>query len=202
MFSMKQKTLLSKYPRRPETDLDRKLVDLRYRERDLDREIIDLEAAGGLISDREVDESIDDEAHALLTGAVQSSAPIKKSARRTVTIVFREREVIRRALEIGQIMSGQERADWVRNAVNDRMAAWRSLVRRRAVAALELQRVNRDTEQFKAALGGMPSLPCNTPPNALLGSAAGSGETKRYVESVLKAGIMTQGEIDKIIGQD
>lgn len=193
---MKQKTPTPKFPRRPVTDLDRKLVELRARERELDAEIIELESQGFTRTESAapVEDEIETQAYSLLT----ATPPAAATSKPTVQSRYREREIIRRALEIGAEMSREERTEWQRIAISDRMNFWRSLVRETAVLVIQLQKVNRSREEFKAALGGMPSLPCNTGSAALLGVGASGDETKRFVQSVLKAGIMTQGEVDKL----
>ena len=193
---MKKRSRELKYQPRPEFDIDKRLVELRAEEHDLRNKQISLEQSG--ISAERTDEHDDLEpaAYALLTGN-QTPPPLQRRLN-TLAAVKRERAIVARAISIGEQMSREERANWAALATVERMDTWRRLVRETAVAVIELQKLNRERDEFKRALGGMPSLPCNVNGGFLLGCGVVGDEVYQFVQSVVRAGIITPGEIEKI----
>lgn len=89
---------------------------------------------------------------------------------------------------------------------NERMPAWRDLVRRRALAVAELRRLNLETDVFSAALasgGQRPAMGCEYPTSKLLGSSermgsmsAGGTNAREFLAMAVKAGLVTEKEIN------
>lgn len=176
-----------------------RITALRERDHELTNEIIALEKLGTVRSDP-IPADFESEAYRLLIGDDQSQMISPKSTQpvRDLNIVYHERSVVQRAIELGLQMLTLEMKDTQFTNLVARMDEWRKLVRQTAIAALELQKLNRARTKFKRDVGGQPSVPCDLPPRALLGHGDYVGdETYRFIQGVLAAGIMTKGEVDR-----
>jgi hypothetical protein len=179
-----------------EAELMARWLALQERDRELTAEIINLEKRGDGWDDQEALD-LDEEAFALLLGdAVSRRAPIETT--RDLKMVRRERQIVRRAIELcGQLLEKEAHEKQLSRLVA-RMDEWRKLIRQTAIAVLQLQQLNRARLEFKRSIGGQPSMPCDVAPRALLGTGEIVGpEPYSFIQSVLAAGIMTKGEIDR-----
>ena len=175
---------------RTETDSGARLAEFREREQTLTRELVELEhRAPQRLPAGEGGEELVAAAVSLISGTPVEVRPI-----RNVATVHREREVVRKAIELLSEQIENERNELQRQAVADRLTEWRALLREICVAALVLRRLNRKREAFKTELGGTPTLPCSVQPRNLFSVGVVGDQTYEFVEAVVAAGIMTRRE--------
>lgn len=186
----------SNAPTAHETELSVRIDGLRKRDRELTEEIIALEKIGTAGVDLAALD-LDEMAYATLMD-VPVAKKLRTETPRDLKAVYHERQVVRRAVEIGNHLLTRATHDRQLNALVERMDEWRQLIRRRALAVLELQKINRACRDFKTSIGGSPSLPCDVSPRALLGFGdIVSMEPHPFLQSVLQQGIITKGEVDR-----
>ncbi len=180
-----------------EANLKARILALQVRDRELTTELVELEKTGSGDLDP-VTADLDVAAYAKLMGEPTAHDAPREPVR-TVKAVLYERQVVRRAMEIGGKLLQSAQADRQLSALIERMDEWRKLVRQTVIAVLELQRLNRARQEFKRSIGGQPSLPCDVGgTRVLLGTGELVGpEPYTFLQSVLSQGIMTPGEIDR-----
>ena len=162
-----------------------RIAELQTRDRLLTEEMIRLEKSQVGPSDQS--REIDARARSLISGQPAEVLPTHDLG--TVRL---ERETVRRAIKLLSDEVAAVVAEQQRQAVAERMDEWRGLIRKSVLAVVELQRLNRAREKFKKELG----LPCNMAPNLLLGTGEIVGDAAyRFVQDVIRAGIVTESEV-------
>lgn len=188
--------LAGKSRTRPVLAIDGRLDELRKLEISKTGEILAREKLGETTGETgPVTVDIDAEAFALLAG--EAAAKVRQPPTASLDALFRERVVIRRAIELGEQIWLEQHGERVRAEVAERMDEYRQRVRNRALAVIELRRQNRELAEFCDELrgpGGLPNLPCMG--FTLLGAVPVVGdEVYRFLDSVTRSGIMTKLEI-------
>ncbi|WP_369723866.1 hypothetical protein AB8Z38_07370 [Bradyrhizobium sp. LLZ17] len=191
--ALRKKTAsLVDYEDAPLAALDRKIAKIESDDQALFEVQLSLEeSSGGGTASR-----LTDAARALLDGTDYD--PTANSISQ-LEIVCKKRAVYRRAFEIGRVAREHllvERGDRIFASFSSEIA---EIERRRIMAALDLQRINRQREQLRENIrsaGGGGSLP--TDGRELLGVGETYDEEVNWcVERLIAAGIVSSAEIEK-----
>lgn len=110
-----------------------------------------------------------------------------------------ERQAVALAIDTLAEQENQARRIAAAEAIQETAAAWREIVRRRAMAVLELRRANQEAASFRERLrrigGNNPNLICDPVSGSLFGAPVVGDGAYVFLESAVAAGILNRKEI-------
>jgi hypothetical protein len=174
------------------TAVDGRIEELRQKERDVLAAIIALEESGGQPASADDDRRIADRAAVFMNGEAPPRSVIPEP---TLTDLRTDQQAIRLALATLEQVQTNERARRLDDALIEAGDAWRELVRELARNLCRLRWLNGLREEFRKAVPGA-KFPCDR--HRLHGAGKDpSDEVDAFFTDILKAGIVTQGELAK-----
>jgi hypothetical protein len=203
-----RKTPTSPDPRKLDktTPLDARLAELRARRTAATDKIIELEAGGAQGSPNPVAQrALTDRAERLLGAAELLGIAISEAKpASSINELRAEVEAIDLALRIGGTARDQIIAARAAELIAARSAEWRELIHQTVQTLCHLRHLNRARAQFRRDLSGHGSgsdFPCQR--HVLFGVGAGQGgEADSFFTEAIRAGIITAGELDRMMEND
>jgi hypothetical protein len=115
--------------------------------------------------------------------------------------IIKERAAIKIAIESLQNKETQARILALGEIMQEASSDWRMIVRRRAVALLELRAANVEATEFRERLRKLskmtPTLICDRQAGSLFGPPIVGDESYRFFEDCIAAGIVAASEVKK-----
>ncbi len=180
--------------------LDQRLAELEARRSEVVRQIVALEKGRHTARPPTPIGDIDLKALQALGGTIET-APPEADGNTSLWHLLREREVIDKALEIGQKQSFRNRLLRAIEVAVERERWWNERQHRRAMLIRDLQAVNRECNAFRdemlAISSVLPDLPAiNWPRWELLGDGSIVGnDGYRFLQHLIQRGVVTPGEL-------